>query len=136
MKTKKILFFIIIVIIIIALFISKAFKGNKPFDKLSFSDISKVSVELFPPNKTYNLNEDEITEFVSLLKTVVVYNKDNSYQDYCGQTVIFNITKKDGATLSVTPFGKFMIIDGIGYRTKESPSYNLHKFANKISAGE
>ncbi len=69
---------------------------------------------------------------VNLLKTVVIYNEDDSYQKYNGQAVIFNITKNDGLNISVSSYEQFMIIDNVGYRTKETASQNLHNFGNKI----
>jgi len=90
---KKTLLLIIAVIILIGgiLLIGKVFMGEKPFKDLRVSDISSVTVELYPPDIKTVVNNDEIKELVDILHKVVVYSQDDSYTEYNGQAVIFNL---------------------------------------------
>ena len=131
---KKTKIFIVITIICIGIvFILLDTRGQKPFEKLTKEEIKEVTVELYPPDTTAELDEEEIEDLVEILHQVVIYKKDNTYSDYCGQAVIYKITKYDGTTIEVQAYNPFLIIDGIGYTTKYEPCQQLNSLGNKIN---
>ncbi len=69
---------------------------------------------------------------VDLLKDVVVYNKDNSYTDYSGQGVTFTLVMIDGTQTSIMEYNPFLVIDGVGYKTKYEPCEALNHYANRL----
>lgn len=131
-KKPMIIGLVIVVILIIGLYIFKISLGNRPLKDLSISEISEVSVELAPPDKTFKLKNSEITKLISIFQTVVTYRQDDSYKDYCGQAVVFTITKTDGTRIVVNAYNPFIIINGIGYKTKYEPCQELNSFGNDI----
>ena len=132
MKKEKI--FIVITIICIGIvFVLLNVRNQKPFKKLTIEEIKEVTVELYPPDTTAELDEEEIEDLVEILHQVVIYKKDNTYSDYCGQAVIYKITKYDGTTIEVQAYNPFLIIDGIGYTTKYEPCQQLNSLGNKIN---
>ena len=131
---KKAKIFIVITIICIGIvFILLDTRGQKPFEKLTKEEIKEVTVELYPLDTTAELDEEEIEDLVEILHQVVIYKKDNTYSDYCGQAVIYKITKYDGTTIEVQAYNPFLIIDGIGYTTKYEPCQKLNSLGNKIN---
>lgn len=132
MKKEKI--FIVITIICIGIvFVLLNVRNQKPFKKLTIEEIKEVTAELYPPDTTAELDEEEIEDLVEILHQVVIYKKDNTYSDYCGQAVIYKITKYDGTTIEVQAYNPFLIIDGIGYTTKYEPCQQLNSLGNKIN---
>ena len=107
-------------------------RGTKPFQDLTASEIADVSVQLLPPDVTLSLNNTDIDRLVSILHTVVIYNKDNSYGNYNGQAVVYTITKIDGTQTVVQAYNPFLIIDGTGYQTKYEPCEELNRLGNEI----
>lgn len=67
-----------------------------------------------------------------LISQIITYQKDQSYTDYAGQGVIFTITMTDGTKHSIMGYNPFVVIDGVGYRTKQEPSEQLNRFANEL----
>ncbi|MEG2139111.1 MAG: hypothetical protein RRY64_10690, partial [Oscillospiraceae bacterium] len=96
MKKKLLIFVSMIVILVVALLLIIQPWAEKPFKNLSTSEISSVSVELLPPEKSFDLSDDNIAELIKILNSVVIYNKDSSHTQYSGQAVIYTITKADG----------------------------------------
>ena len=45
----------------------------------------------------------------------------NSYRNYTGQAVIFTITMSDGTQMEVMEYNPFIVINGLGYKTKYEP---------------
>ena len=90
-KTLIFLFIIIGIVITIGIYMSKAFIGSRPFSNLSVNDISDATVEVNPPFVKYSLNDTEIQELVMKLKNIVIYNQDNSYTQYDGAAIIYNL---------------------------------------------
>lgn len=136
MKKRFSIILLLVVIILAAVFLIKPCLGSKPFQDLSVSEISKVSVELLPPDVTLDLNAGQIEKLVQILHQVVIYKKDNSYSEYSGQAVIFTITRIDGSLLTINAYNPFLIIDRIGYQTKYEPCEDLNHLANQILYGE
>ena len=133
MKRKYIVLGFTIAIVVIGIFSMKFFLGIKPFKNLSILDISSVSVNLLPADTNIELNRREIQELVDVLKTIIIYKKDDSYRDYAGQAVIFIIAKTDGSKITINAYNRFIIIDGSGYRTKYEPCEKLNTLGNAIS---
>ena len=109
-------------------------RGKMPYKDLKASDIVSATVYLSPPDKTVQIKDVE--ELVSYLGEVTIYNEDHSYNDYCGQTVLFTLTMADGAQEKITAFNPFVIINGVGYKAKYEPCERLSRYANQLlSAG-
>lgn len=132
MKYKKMIIptCVLIVIIAVVLLVYPRVIGQKPFAKITVDDISQVSVLLIPPNETVEVVE--LDQLVAALNDVVVYGKDNSYTQYDGQAVIYTITLTDGKEMTVQAYNPFLVIDGIGYKTKYAPCEKLSQIANDL----
>lgn len=132
MNKKRLIFSLAIIILLTALAIFGLyhFLGKKPFANINEEDISSASVQLMPPNKTIQITE--LSELADVLKDIVIYNKDDSYKEYDGQAVIFTITLTDGTKTVINAYNPFVVIDGIGYRTKYEPCERLSQFANDL----
>ena len=136
MKKRFLIVSLLIIIILAAVFLITPVFGSKPFQNLSLSEISKVSVELVPPDVTLDLNDGQIEKLVPILQQVVIYKQDDSYSESCGQAVIFTIIKTNGSLLTVQAYNPFLVIDGIGYKTKYEPCEALNQLGNQILSGE
>ena len=86
--------------------------GTKPYQNLTATDISSATVLLQPPDKTLQVEEPD--RLIELLQDVVIYEEDNSYTEYAGQAVTFQLTMSDGTQTDVTAYSPFLIIDGTG----------------------
>lgn len=106
--------------------------GKKPYENLEAAQIVSAAVQLSQPNKTIQITE--IQELVDLLKDVVIYNEDNSYTEYNGQGVTFTLVMADGVQTSVMAYNPFLVIDGVGYKTKYEPCEALSHYANMLLA--
>lgn len=110
----------------------KLYLGTRPFQNISVSEISKASVKLLPPDVEIELEQDEIEELVGILHAVIIYQEDNSYNDYEGQAVVYTITNEDGSQVTINAYNPFLVIDGKGYRTKYEPCEQLNSLGNQI----
>lgn len=104
--------------------------GRKPFQNLNATDIVHATVRLTPPDKTVQILEPE--ELASYLKDVVIYREDNSFREYSGQGVTFQLIMADGTQREVMAYNPFLVIDGVGYRTKYEPCETLSQYANDL----
>ncbi len=104
--------------------------GDRPYKNLDTSQIAAATVRLIPPDKTVQITELE--ELVSYLRDVVIYREDNSYTEYDGQGVIFTLTMADGTQTEIMVYNPFLVIDGVGYRTKYEPCEALNNYANRL----
>ena len=104
--------------------------GCRPFRRLEASQITYASVWLTPPDWQF-LIEDP-TELAGYLREVVIYRQDDSYTEYAGQGVVFTLALADGTQLEVTAYNPFLIIDGVGYRTKYEPCEALNSYGNRL----
>ena len=109
-------------------------RGKMPYRDLKASDIVSAAVYLSPPDETVQITD--IEELVSYLSEVAIYHEDNSYTDYCGQTVLFTLTMADGTQKKITAFNPFVIINGVGYKAKYEPCEQLSRYANKLLNAE
>lgn len=107
-----------------------AFGGKKPYKDLDPTQIASATVHLAPPDTTIQIVE--IEELVTYLKDVVIYNEDNSYTEYNGQGVTFTLTMTDGTQTSIMACNTFLVIDGVGYKTKYEPCKALNNYANRL----
>ena len=108
------------------------FPGTRPFKDLTAGDIRSVKLELLPPDTALNLTPEEVGELAPLLNQVVVYRRDDSWQEYCGQLCRFTLTMADGSQSVVQAYNPFLIIDGVGRRCEYSPCEALNHFANTL----
>lgn len=107
--------------------------GRKPFQNLNAADIVHAAVRLTPPDKTVQILEPtELTKLADYLKDVVIYREDNSFHEYSGQGVTFQLTMADGTQREVMAYNPFLVIDGVGYRTKYEPCQALSQYANDL----
>lgn len=128
MKKRYIIVFILVLMSVIAIFMF--FAEKKPFKRLNASEIVSAEVLLMPPDKTVQIIETE--ELAGYLNDVVIYNTDNSYRNYAGQAVIFSLTLSNGAQMEITAYNPFLVINGVGYRTKYEPCEALNRYANRL----
>lgn len=106
--------------------------GQKPFRSWKEADIDQVELTLTPPDQSFELTGAEVGELLPLLQQVVLYQRDDSYTDYAGQTVVFDVILRDGSTIQIWEYNPFVIIDGEGYRAKYEPCEALNAFANQM----
>lgn len=88
-------------------------------------EVASVIVELYPPNTKAELDSQEIEDLVEILHKVVIYKEDNSYAEYAGQGVSYEITKTDGTITRIIAYNPFVIIDGVGYKRNMNLANNL-----------
>lgn len=108
--------------------------GKKPYKHLQASDIAAASVRLTPPDETIQITE--IKELVEYLNDLVIYQQDDSYQEYAGQAAAFTLTMQDGTQHEIIAYNPFLIIDGTGYKTKYEPCERLNRYANELLSRE
>ena len=125
----------ILVICALGIILATACSSNKtkPFNTMSTEDVVSATVELLPPGVKVDLSLEEIGELVAILQMVEIYEKDDSYRDYRGQAVIYSITKVDGTQQTIMAYNPFIVIDGIGYKTKYEPCEALNALGNTIA---
>ncbi|MGN6710660.1 hypothetical protein [Anaerocolumna jejuensis] len=131
---KRIWIIPVIVILVCGFFIGRSFIGTRPFKDLTAKDVKEVTVKLIPPDTELGFTDEEVNKLVEILNRVVIYQKDNSYGKYAGQAVIFTMTKTDGTQISINAYNPFIIIDGVGYKTKYGPCEELNNLANNLEA--
>ena len=66
------------------------------------------------------------------MNDVVIYQQDNSYTEYAGQAAAFTLTMTDGTQTEITAYSPFLVIDGVGYKTKHEPCEALSRYANEL----
>lgn len=132
---KQILLAVLCILVLVGAVLAKTFLlGKKPLKSLRTDEVSSATVELYPPDVTLQLTEDEIKQLVPILNRVVTYQRDDTYGEYCGQAVIFTLTRTDGTQLRVQAYNPFLVIDGAGYRTKYGPCEELNALGNKLNS--
>lgn len=91
MKKKRWITIAGCIICIFVLFIAVfSLSGQKPYKNLKASDIVSATVQLTPPGKSIRITEfDELTTH---LNDLVIYKKDSSYGEYCGQAITITLT--------------------------------------------
>ena len=110
-------------------------RGSRPFAHLEGADLVSATVRLSPPDVTLELDRAELDELAGLLREVVVYERDGSWTEYAGQAVTYTLELAGGLTCTVTDYNPFLILDGVGYRTKYEPCEALNSFGNRLLRG-
>ena len=128
---KKAIFTVAVIIAVLTAGVMIS-RGKAPYKNLKAANIVSAAVYLSPPNKTVQITDAEIEELVSYLNEIVIYNEDNAYTHYCGQAVMFTLTMADGSQEEITAYNPFVIINGIGYKTKYEPCEQLSRYANNL----
>ncbi|MGM9597949.1 MAG: hypothetical protein ACI3XO_09070 [Eubacteriales bacterium] len=138
MKRKAFIIALVFVIILIAVISAVVVasinnkKAKLPYKDLEASDIVSVYI-LFGEKEPYKLTDEEKQEFVSLLRKIVVYEKDNSYTESIGGShEQFRIEYANGKTSIIAPLNSFFVIDKTGYRTEYDPSEELTEFRSDL----
>lgn len=133
MKKKRMLAIAVALLVIGTIAFVVCF-GKKPYKHLQASDIAAASVRLTPPDETIQITE--IKELVEYLNDLVIYQQDDSYQEYAGQAAVFTLTMQDGTQHEIIAYNPFLIIDGTGYKTKYEPCERLNRYANELLSRE
>lgn len=108
--------------------------NEKSLSEIKTEDVSSFIVRLRPPDQEFSITDGQVTaELVDLLNDVTIYEEDNSFEDYSGQWVEFELTMTDGSSKIVVAYNPFIIIDGIGYKTEYEPCEKLNAFGNRLS---
>ena len=130
---KKVLIAALCVVVLSGGILAKLYLiGSKPLRDLTVEEVTTAAVELYPPDATLELTQEEIEKLIPILNRVVTYQRDDSYQEYDGQAVIFTLTRTDGTQLRVQAYNPFIVIDGEGYRTKYGPCEDLNQLGNDL----
>ena len=130
---KKLTVWIMIAVCALGL-IGCAGKKTKPLQDLTAAEVSSATVFLQPPGETVEIKD--ISKLVDLLNDVILYEKDNSYTEYGGQVVTFQLNMADGTQTKIMAYNPFIVIDGVGYRTEDAPCEALNQFANELLEAE
>ena len=130
---KKVLIVALCVLVLAGGILAKLYLiGTKPLRGLTAGEVTAATVELYPPDATLELTQEEIEELVSILNRAVTYRRDDTYEEYCGQAVIHTLTRTDGTQLRVQAYNPFVVINGEGYRTKYGPCEELNQLGNDL----
>lgn len=130
MKKRKLLLFSTCTLLFGVIAIVYAVSGKRPYKALDTSQLAYATVHLIPPDKTVEIADME--KLVEYLRNVVIYQEDNSYTEYDGQGVTFTLFMADGTQTTVMAYNPFLVIDGVGYRTKYEPCQDLNQYANHL----
>ncbi len=134
MKRVKILVIVFVCFLLAGTAVFAFTYSKRPYKDLEVSEITSATVRLIPPDKTIQITE--IEELAEYLKDVVIYRRDDSYVEYTGQGVSFTLKMSDGTQTEITAYNPFLIIDGVGYRTKYEPCEALNSYANELLRDE
>lgn len=130
---KKVLIAVLFALVLAGGVLAKLYLiGDRPLRDLELGEVTTAIVELYPPDATLELTQEEIKELVPILSRVVTYQRDDTYNESCGQAVIFTLTRANGTQLRVQAYNPFIVIDGVGYRTKYEPCQDLNQLGNDI----
>ena len=118
--------------LLLIVFASALLMGRRPFAALRLEEIAHATVRLIPPDAEVTLDDEQIAELAALLQSTVIYRQDMAYTEYDGQGVLFTLVMADGRRITINACNPFLVIDGIGYRTKYAPCEALSAFANGL----
>lgn len=130
MRKRTVIISLICILSVTVIMMAVVVSGRKPYKDLEAVQIVSATVQLSPPDKTIQIAE--MKELVDLLKDVVIYNEDNSYSEYAGQGVTFTLVMTDGTQTRIMAYNPFLVIDGVGYKTKYEPCEALNHYANML----
>ena len=133
MNYKKPAFWIIVVAIIACVIVTVCFltdpAGDKPLEALTADKIVSAQVDRQPPDESVNITD--ISGLVKCLRSATVYEQDDSYREYNGQSITYTLTMEDGTQKTVMVYSPFIVIEGIGYQAKERSCRQLSYFAEE-----
>lgn len=134
MKKRTVLFLSggLAVLLLAGALLGPSVMGTRPFQGLTPEEVQSAQLELFPPDVSIQLTREEIARLVPLLNELVVYRRDDSWREYNGQLCLFTLTLADGSRTTVQDYNPFLIVDGVGRRTKYEPCEALNHFANTL----
>lgn len=75
MKRKILIIAAVILAVVLPLIIGLSVIGRHPFKNMKAEEIQSISIHLWPPNETMELDQQEIEELVGLLNQVKIYNR-------------------------------------------------------------
>ncbi|MEL7609209.1 MAG: hypothetical protein AAGU74_06850 [Bacillota bacterium] len=130
---KKLLFVLLYGCICCFLLGCKSDNGAKVFRDLNARDVSSFTVTLLPPAAEFTTDDEtSISELVDILREITLLESDDSYRDYNGQWVEFQLKMNDGGVRTIAAYNPFIIIDGVGYQTEYAPCEKLNAFGNAL----
>jgi len=107
--------------------------AKRELSSLKTEDITSFQVTLRPPDETITITDaEDISELIAILNKVTISGKDDSYNEYSGQWVEFELMMSDGSSKNVAAYNPFIIIDGVGYKTEYEPCEELNAFGNRF----
>lgn len=89
------------------------------------SKISKVTVT---SGTTVELNDEEISHMMSLMKNIRTGREDQSINEYTGQYISVTISYENGNVTEIGVYNPFFVVNGTPYRTLYEPCLELHMF--------
>ena len=128
--------FIIALLVLSCLLFNACGKKSLESKISDLNHVKSISVTMRPPESTIELSEEQIDEVVNILKKVTIGQKDDSYRELNGQWVEYDITYKDGSSISVASFNPYIVIDGVGYETAYEACEELNSYANSLLEGD
>lgn len=131
---RKLTILFLLLVCVSGLFACSFAAGEKPYKNLTTAEVSSATVQLTPPDKKIQI--EDIGELVELLKSVMIYDVDNSYTEYDGQSVVFTLMMADGSQTNIMAYNPFLVIDGTGYQTEYEPCEALNEYANRLLNAE
>lgn len=109
-------------------------QNDTTLSQLKTEDVTSFTVTLRPPDEQFTITDEEaISELVDIYNEVKIFEEDDSYTDYDGQWVEFELTMTDERSKTVAAYSPFIIIDGVGYKTESEPCEKLNSFGNDFS---
>ena len=132
MKRKILTTAAIVLAVVLIVSVGLSVIGRRPYKNMKAEEIQGVSIHLWPPNETMELNQDEIEELVGFLQQVKIYIPSWLHLASGGQSNIMTSTYQDGTVQAVNQFGSTLIIDGQGYRAEYEPNEAINQFANEL----
>ncbi len=93
------------------------------------SRISKVTVT---SGTTVELNDEEISHMLTLMKNIRTGREDRSINEYTGQYISIVIDYENGDVTELGVFNPFFVVNGTPYRTLYEPCLELHVFLWEI----
>lgn len=107
--------------------------AEKELSDFVAKDIASFQVTLRPPDEKITITDEEkISELIAILNIVTIYDQDDSFREYVGQWVEFELTMTDGSLKNIVAYNPFIIIDSIGYKTEYEPCEELNAFGNRL----
>ncbi len=102
-----------------------------PFQNLKVEDVTKVELQVTPPDKSMTLTGKDLEECIKALQEIELVEKVSS-ETLVGRGVNCSITKKDGSTIKLTHFDSYTVIDDVWYTAKGDGDDALCTLADRL----